>query len=349
MKFIDEVTVHVAGGDGGAGAVSWRREKFEPRGGPDGGDGGNGGAVIFVADPGLNTLIDFAYHPHIVADPGENGGSNQRHGADGADAVRQVPLGTQVYFDETLVADLSVTNARWVAARGGRGGKGNAFFKSATQQAPTHAQPGCAGERFSFRLILKSVADVGLVGLPNVGKSTLVATVTQALPKIADYPFTTLRPSLGVASAADGRRFVLADIPGLVPGAHEGKGLGLKFLQHIERTKTLAHLLDVTTAPDGGSLLDSEHLQSDDAVAKLVFEQFELIDRELQLFSTELAQRRRLIVFTKGDLPANRRAHELTHAAFEARGYQTVLISSATGDGLDSLKELLLEQIATGR
>ena len=220
MRFIDEAKVQVIAGKGGNGSVHWRREKYVPRGGPDGGNGGNGGAVVFVAETGLNTLIDFSFNPRILAENGGAGDANLREGARGKDAIRQVPVGTQVFFQEKLVADLSVPGARWVAARGGRGGKGNAHFKSANRQAPDFAQPGQSGEEFDFRLVLKSVADVGLVGFPNAGKSTLVSTITRSHPKVADYPFTTLRPSLGVVLAGERERFVMADIPGIIPAKH---------------------------------------------------------------------------------------------------------------------------------
>jgi GTPase len=336
MRFIDEVRVVVSGGNGGAGAKSWRREKFVPRGGPDGGDGGNGGAVLFVAEPGLNTLIDFSFSPQIRAENGTAGEANCRHGRDGTDTICKVPVGTQVYDGDSLTADLSAIGACWIAARGGRGGKGNTFFKSATNQAPDYAQPGCAGEIRELRLVLKSVADVGLVGLPNVGKSTLVSAVSKAHPKIADYPFTTLRPSLGVVLVADGKRFVIADIPGLVPGAHLGKGLGLRFLQHIERTSVLAQLIDISTELHG--LKDDEAAAKDEDLVRMAMAQFDALDEELRLFSESLATKPRIVIFSKADLPQSKQAYILTKPIFAGRGIESLLLSSHTGEGLENFK-----------
>lgn len=341
MRFIDEAKVQVCAGSGGAGAVSWRRESHTPHGGPDGGDGGNGGAVVLLADNNLNTLIDYSFQPLINAENGKNGEANLRTGADGKDVVCKVPLGTQVFFKEELVADLSQEGARWIAARGGRGGKGNAFFKSATNQAPKRAQPGFAGEEFEFRLVLKSVADVGLLGLPNVGKSTLVSAISEAHPRIADYPFTTVRPSLGVVLLGESRRFVIADIPGLLPGAHEGKGLGLQFLRHVERTKTLAHLIDMSAGGKGTwAHIDPEELEEEEIISEAL-EQFDAIDQELRLYSEELAERPRLVVFSKADLPITSLAATLAKSAFESRGHEVFEISSQTGAGLNALKERL--------
>ncbi len=338
MKFIDEARVRAAGGDGGPGKISWRREKFVPLGGPDGGDGGSGGAVIFVTDPGLNTLIDFAFSPQLNAESGAPGDANQRHGRDGADCVCRVPVGTQVYRGEELVADLSSPNSCWIAARGGRGGKGNAYFKAPTNQAPDFAQPGRAGEIHELRLVLKSVADAGLVGLPNTGKSTLVAAVSKAHPKIADYPFTTLRPSLGVVVAGELGKFVLADIPGLIPGAHTGKGLGLRFLQHVERTAVLAQLIDIYSSA-GESFLGSE--PDDQHLIDAAITQYQAIDDELRLFSPELSAKPRLIVFSKADLPHTKRAYELCLEFFQGKNLPVMLISSHTGLGLDEFKHSL--------
>lgn len=344
MRFIDEVSIRVYGGNGGSGAVSWRREKYLPRGGPDGGDGGNGGAVIFETDPGLNTLIDISFNPEIRAESGGSGEANARTGRSGADRMVRLPVGTQVFYHDKLAADLDTPSSRWIAARGGRGGKGNLFFKSATNQSPDFAQPGRAGEAREFRLILKSVADVGVVGLPNVGKSTLVSSISKAQPKIADYPFTTLAPSLGVVLVDDERRFVIADIPGLIPGAHEGKGLGVTFLQHIERTSVLAHLIDVSLEiPAETGTLDDEQL----SISAL--RQFELIDRELELFSPVVHAKPRLVVFSKADLEVSRSAFSAAQAQFERLGLETVLISSSTGEGLDLLKERLARKVQEER
>jgi len=247
MKFLDQARVYVRSGNGGAGALSFRREKFIEFGGPDGGDGGRGGDVVVEVVDGLNTLIDFRYQQHFKAKTGGHGMGKNRAGARGADAVLRVPAGTQVFEEdgETLIADLTEVGQRVVIARGGNGGFGNAHFKSSTNRAPRRANPGQEGEERTIWLRLKLIADAGLVGLPNAGKSTFLATVSAAKPKIADYPFTTLDPGLGVV-AIDGREFVLADIPGLIEGAHEGAGLGDRFLGHIERCRVLLHLVDAT-------------------------------------------------------------------------------------------------------
>ncbi len=247
MKFLDEAKIYIQSGAGGNGCVSFRREKFIEFGGPNGGDGGRGGDVIARAVDGLNTLIDYRYQQHHKAGRGGNGMGKDRHGANGKDIVLKVPVGTQIYEEdgETLIADLDRTGAEVVLARGGNGGFGNAHFKSSTNRAPRHANPGQPAEERTIRLRLKLIADAGLVGLPNAGKSTFLAAVSAARPKIADYPFTTLHPQLGVVSV-DGREFVLADIPGLIEGAHEGAGLGDRFLGHIERCRVLLHLVDGT-------------------------------------------------------------------------------------------------------
>ncbi|NWG24580.1 MAG: GTPase ObgE [Pseudorhodoplanes sp.] len=247
MKFLDEAKVYIQSGAGGNGCVSFRREKFIEFGGPNGGDGGRGGDVIVEAVDGLNTLIDYRYQQHFKAKRGGNGMGKDRHGANGADVVLKVPVGTQIYEEdgETLLADLEKIGDRVVLARGGNGGFGNAHFKTSTNRAPRHANPGQPGEERTIRLRLKLIADAGLVGLPNAGKSTFLATVSAARPKIADYPFTTLHPQLGVVGV-DGREFVLADLPGLIEGAHEGVGLGDRFLGHVERCRVLLHLVDGT-------------------------------------------------------------------------------------------------------
>src|SRR5208282_977404 len=252
MKFLDEAKVYIRSGDGGNGCMSFRREKFIEFGGPNGGDGGKGGDVIAEAVEGLNTLIDYRYQQHFFAKNGGGGMGKDRHGANGADSVLKVPVGTQIYEEdgETLLADLTERGQRAVLARGGNGGFGNAHFKSSTNRAPRRANPGQPGEEQTIRLRLKLIADAGIIGLPNAGKSTFLAAVSAAKPKIADYPFTTLHPQLGVVNA-DGREFVLADIPGLIEGAHEGVGLGDRFLGHVERCRVLLHLVD-GTAEDAG-------------------------------------------------------------------------------------------------
>src|ERR1700729_4484542 len=253
MKFLDEAKVYIRSGDGGNGCVSFRREKFIEYGGPNGGDGGSGGDVVAETVDGLNTLIDYRYQQHFTAKNGRGGMGKDRHGANGADMVLKVPIGTQIYEEdgETLLADFTAVGERIVLAQGGNGGFGNARFKSSTNRAPRHANPGQPGTELTIRLRLKLIADAGVVGLPNAGKSTFLAAVSAAKPKIADYPFTTLHPQLGVVGI-DGREFVLADIPGLIEGAHEGVGLGDRFLGHVERCRVLLHLID-GTAEDAGA------------------------------------------------------------------------------------------------
>jgi GTP-binding protein len=253
MKFLDEAKIYIQSGAGGNGCISFRREKFIEFGGPNGGDGGRGGSVIAECVDGLNTLIDYRFQQHFKAKSGGGGMGKDRHGANGADMILKVPLGTQIYEEdgETLLADLTALGQRVVLAKGGNGGFGNAYFKSSTNQAPRHANPGQPGEERTIRLRLKLIADAGIIGLPNAGKSTFLASVSAARPKIADYPFTTLHPQLGVF-AVDGREFVLADLPGLIEGAHEGVGLGDRFLSHTERCRVLLHLVD-GTGEDAGA------------------------------------------------------------------------------------------------
>lgn len=350
MRFKDEAIVRVVAGNGGAGSVHWRREKYIPKGGPDGGDGGAGGAVIFVADEGINTLIDFSFNPVICAEDGQGGMAARAAGKDGEDKIVPVPVGTQVFYKDQLVADLDRPKARWVAARGGRGGKGNEHFKSPTRTAPDFAQPGEKGEEHELKLILKSVADVGLVGYPNVGKSTLISAITRAEPLVADYPFTTIQPNLGVVEATDGRKYVIADIPGLISGAHQGRGLGITFLKHIERTHVLLQLIDVCTGKDGSSLVYtlSESI-SDEELAKLAIEQFETIDSELRQFSAELAEFPRLIVFSKSDLPYAARALQASEKYFADKGFSCMLISASGGSGLSELKTSLADLVFKNR
>src|SRR5688572_25830888 len=253
--FVDEVDIHVTAGDGGRGCLSFRREKFVPRGGPDGGDGGLGGSVYIVASPRKNTLIDFRYHPEFEAGRGQHGQGSNKTGFSAPDLEIEVPIGTLVFEKDPAdpaavqrLADLTEPGQRVLVARGGRGGRGNAKFVSSTNRAPRRVEPGEAGEERFLRLQLKLLADVGLVGFPNAGKSTLIARISAARPKIADYPFTTLTPNLGVVTLSDDRSFVVADVPGLIRGAHAGQGLGDRFLRHIERTKVLIHLVDISSA-----------------------------------------------------------------------------------------------------
>ncbi len=350
MKFKDEVNIQVFGGDGGNGVVHWRREKYVPRGGPDGGDGGCGGAVILVSDENLNTLLDLAYNPHIRAGHANDGAGSLSTGRDGEDRVVKVPVGTQVFYQDKLVADLAIPRARWVAARGGMGGKGNNFFKNATQQAPHFAQPGRKGESYEFHLILKSVADVGLVGLPNVGKSTLIAALSNARPVIADYPFTTLVPNLGTVMIDSEHSFVIADVPGLIPEAHLGKGLGHTFLRHLERTTVLAQLIDVTTNLDGTRHnFVYEEAVTDEELVRIVNEQFDIIHNELGSFSQDLLDLKRVIVFSKADVPASTRAFEITHKRFEKLGYPVHLVAAKTAIGLEEITTTLSDMVTESR
>src|SRR5207244_10365616 len=291
MKFVGEVEVRVAAGDGGRGCVSVRREKYVPRGGPDGGDGGDGGDVVLAVDPGLATLVDLSYPQHLRAGRGEHGRGKDQHGACGADLVLRVPPGTLVYDAETeeLLADLRTAGERAVVARGGRGGRGNMHFATPTNRAPRRAEPGTPGEQRALRLELRVLADAGLLGFPNVGKSTLVRAISAARPKVADYPFTTLVPHLGVVGCGEGRSFVVADVPGLIPGAHRGEGLGDRFLRHLLRTRLLLHLIDLSGL-SGRDPLDD----------------FEAINREIALFDAELAARPQIVVGNKLDLAESR-------------------------------------------
>lgn len=328
--FVDEVTIRVRGGDGGNGAVSFRREKHVPRGGPDGGDGGRGGDVCFVANQNLTTLVDFRFKPEYKLDRGGQGGANNRHGKNGVDVVLRVPVGTLVTDTETgdVIADLVRHDQREVVARGGRGGRGNAHFVSSTHQTPRFSERGEPAEERGLRLELKLLADVGLIGFPNVGKSTLIAKISAARPKIADYPFTTLVPNLGVVSIEPGRSFVVADIPGLVEGAHEGAGLGHQFLRHIERTRLLVHLLDVS----GLTGRDAAH-------------DFEVINGELSAYSERLASLPQWVVLNKTDMPDAASIAPPIAADLTARGYRVFSLSGLTGDGVSGLVYSLAEAL----
>jgi len=330
MKFLDQAKVYIRSGDGGAGSVSFRREKFIEMGGPDGGDGGKGGDVWVEAVDGLNTLIDYRYQQHFKAATGGHGMGRLRAGANARDVVLKVPAGTQILEEdnETVIADLANAGDRVRIARGGNGGFGNAYFKSATNRAPRHANPGQEGEERWIWLRLKLIADVGLLGLPNAGKSTLLAAVSAAKPKIADYPFTTLHPQLGVVQAA-GSSFVLADIPGLIEGAHEGHGLGTRFLGHVERCTVLLHLIDAT---------------GDDPVKA-----YRVIRKELRAYSPALAEKPEIIAFNKIDaVPDGELAARL--ADFRKRIRKTpVLMSGATGRGVSDVMKKLLTVVETGK
>ncbi len=327
MRFIDQVTIYVRSGHGGAGSVAFRREKYVPKGGPAGGNGGQGGSVILQADQHLYTLLDLRYNPHQRAPRGEGGQGNNRAGKDGRDLVLRVPCGTIARISDSgdLLGEVIQHNDQLILARGGRGGKGNTFFKSATRQVPRYAQPGEPGEEKTILLELKMLADVGLVGFPNAGKSTLVASVSAARPKIADYPFTTLTPSPGVVCVDEYESFVIADIPGIIEGASEGKGLGLRFLKHIERNAVLLFLIPVS---------------SDDMVVE-----FERLLQELHNYDPKLSKKRRLIALSKADLlPRDRHADYLDQVRRRFGSKEDVfLISAAANFGLDILKRELWE------
>ena len=332
--FVDEVDIHVVAGNGGKGALSFRREKYVPRGGPDGGDGGAGGSVYIVATPRKNTLVDFRFHPEFEAEKGQHGQGSNKTGQDGEDLEIEVPIGTFVYerspgAGTQLVADLTEAGQRVLIARGGRGGMGNARFATSTNRAPRRTQPGEPGEERFLRLELKLLADVGLVGFPNAGKSTLIARISAARPKIADYPFTTLTPNLGVVSMSGDRSFVVADVPGLIEGAHAGHGLGHQFLRHVERTKVLIHLVDVSGA-SGRDPVDD----------------FETINKELRLFDPKVADKPQIVAANKIDaLDDPERLKALERRVKEA-GLPFLKISAVTGEGVDLLLEATWREIA---
>ncbi len=322
MKFLDEAKVYIRSGDGGAGCVSFRREKFIEFGGPDGGDGGKGGDVVVMCVDGLNTLIDYRYQQHFKAKTGGHGMGRNRHGANGAAAVLKVPAGTQVFAEdgETLIADLTRVGQSVRIAKGGNGGFGNAHFKSSTNRAPRRANPGQPGEEMVILLRLKLIADAGLVGLPNAGKSTFLSVVTAAKPKIADYPFTTLHPGLGVVRS-DGREFVLADIPGLIEGAHEGHGLGDRFLGHVERCRVLLHLVDAT----------SEHAG----------QAYKTVRAELKAYGQGLAEKPEIVALSKADALDETALKEQAARLRRAARRAPLILSSATGRGVtDALRAL---------
>ncbi|MBX3408345.1 MAG: GTPase ObgE [Phycisphaeraceae bacterium] len=332
--FVDTALITVRAGDGGAGAVSFRREKFDPKGGPDGGNGGDGGSVIFVAEEGMSTLFDFRHQRLWSAQPGDPGGRKQCSGSAGADLEIKVPPGTLVYNHDTgeIMHDIRPGD-RVVVAKGGRGGFGNEHFKRSTNQTPRTAEPGEAGEQFNVRLELKLIADVGIVGKPNAGKSTLLAALTAATPKIANYPFTTLSPQLGVAELDGTRRIVLADIPGLIEGASQGAGLGHDFLRHIERTRILLHLVEL--APEDGTN---------------PAENYRVIRAELAGYSRELAERREIIVFNKADLftteeERRQAVNDLCRELDLVPERDALVISGASRLGLTELLERLWKEL----
>jgi GTP-binding protein len=339
MRFVDHCRVKVLAGDGGNGAVAFRREKFVPFGGPAGGDGGRGGDVVFVGDAGLSTLLDFTHTRVLRADRGEHGRGKDCHGHAGADRVERVPLGTQLRDAATgeLFADVTEHEQRLIVARGGRGGRGNIHFASPHDRAPRRAEKGEPGEAREIDLDLKVLADAGVIGFPNTGKSTFVAAVSAARPKIADYPFTTLTPTLGVVEIGGGRRaggssFAIADIPGLIPGASEGVGLGIQFLRHIERTRVLLHLVSLDPGEGREPLAD-----------------YRAIRKELTRYSPELAERPELVALSKADLPEVRAAYPALKRRFARAKVRLHLVSAASGDGTQAVLAELWRTVSDQR
>ena len=341
MRFIDEARIDVEAGNGGNGCVSFRREKYIPKGGPDGGDGGRGGDIILVGDVQKGTLLDLRYQRLYRAPKGGNGAGKDRTGAASEDIRISVPLGTEVWFmppegepgEPFMGGEILQDGAAMVVAKGGRGGKGNAHFASSTNRTPRFAQPGEEGESVSLKLVLKMIAEVALIGLPNAGKSTLISTLSAARPKVAAYPFTTLQPNLGIMKVGDYRQIVIADIPGLVSDAHLGTGLGTRFLRHIERTKTLVHLLSVAEHRDCQALLKA----------------YEIVTRELRLYSDKLVERESLVVLSQTDTMEAEQLAELIHEFRQSpamAGRKLTAVSAATGAGLTELKRDLVECLA---
>lgn len=325
--FIDQAEIEVKAGDGGDGAVTFRREKYVPKGGPSGGNGGKGGNVIIQAFSNLNTLLDFKYKRKYLADDGAIGGSSLKDGKNGKDILIKVPIGTIVkdLVSEKIIADLDEDGKIIIIAKGGRGGKGNSNFATSTNQAPRFAENGKKGELKKIILELKLIADVGIIGFPNAGKSTLISVISSAKPKIADYPFTTLEPNLGIVYYKDYKSFTVADIPGIIEGAHEGKGLGLKFLRHIERTKILLFLIEIT----------SENIEKD----------YKVLLNELKQYSKKLAERKKIIALSKSDLISKKNLEKITRKKISKEDIPIIPISAVTNEGipvlLDKLWELL--------
>lgn len=330
MKFIDEATITVKSGNGGPGCVSFRRERFIERGGPDGGDGGNGGSVILKVHPGKRTLFDLRRQKHIRAKNGVPGQGKQRHGKNGEDCLVEVPAGTLVTDADTgsLIVDMTEPGQHFVVAKGGMGGRGNKRFATSTNRAPRHAQTGTPGTELNLKLELKLLADVGIIGLPNAGKSTLISRISSARPKIANYPFTTLTPSLGMVEPEFGEPFAVADIPGIIEGAHDGTGLGVRFLKHVERTGILIHLIDISEI-DPASPLGA----------------YELINRELAMYSQTLARKEQIVVLNKIDLTGSEEKIELFKAACKAS--LILSISAATGRGTKALISIIAQKIGS--
>ncbi len=328
MKFLDEAFITVQSGDGGRGCVSFRREKFIPRGGPDGGDGGKGGDVIFKSSSHRRTLYPFRFKRELKAQNGFYGQGKRKTGKKGDDLIIEIPPGTLIIDEETneLINDFTQPGEIYIIAEGGRGGQGNSRFKSSTHRAPRFAQPGEPGHFLKLKLELKLLADVGLIGLPNAGKSTLISVISSATPKIADYPFTTLTPTLGVVQAGWGEPFVVADIPGLIEGAHKGVGLGTRFLRHIERTRVLVHLIDISTIDPQNPLAE-----------------YETINRELANYSAQLMEKPQLVVLNKMDLPGTKEAARAFQAAVKDR--EMLQISAVTHKGVDNLTSMMIQYL----
>ena len=323
MKFLDQVKIYIKAGNGGDGSPSFRREKFIEYGGPDGGDGGKGGSVILRAEQNLNTLIDFRYQQHHKAKRGENGAGQNRTGKSGEDLILRVPLGTQVFEEDnkTLIYDFTKINEEFTAAAGGKGGLGNTRFKSSTNRAPRKFTKGTQGEEFTIWLQLKTIADIGIIGLPNAGKSSLLASVTNANPKIANYQFTTLNPNLGVASYDD-KEITIADIPGLIEGAHKGTGLGTQFLKHVERCKSLLHMIDIT---------------NDD-----IKKSYNQVKNELKNYSTQLSKKKELIVLNKTDLIDKKKVKEIVNNFSKNTKFEVITMSTLEKKTISKIKAKLI-------
>ena len=330
--FIDHAKIFVQAGAGGNGCVSFRREKYVPRGGPDGGDGGDGGSVILEVSPSLSTLVGFRYRRHLRAVRGQHGKGSNKAGRSGKDLIVPVPPGTEVVEDDFLLADLTRPGSRWMAAKGGRGGRGNSHFASSTHQTPLEAEPGEPGQERWITLELKLLAEVGLIGFPNVGKSTLISRISAARPKIADYPFTTLVPNLGVADLGDFRSFVVADIPGLIEGAHQGHGLGIQFLRHVERTKILVHLIDPTPQEGRDPLSD-----------------WRIINTELREYRAGLEGKPQIVALTKMDMRPDPERYASLRKECRKQGIPFHRISAVSGEGIGELAEAIWSQLAPFR
>jgi GTP-binding protein len=326
MKFLDQVKIYIKAGNGGDGSPSFRREKFIEFGGPDGGDGGKGGSIILKSEQNLNTLIDFRYQQHHKAQRGENGSGQNRSGKSGKDLILKVPLGTQIFEEDnkTLLYDFTKIGEEFIAASGGKGGLGNTRFKSSTNRAPKKFTKGAIGEEFTIWLQLKTIADIGIIGLPNAGKSSLLAAITNATPKIANYEFTTLNPNLGVASY-DNREITIADIPGLIEGAHEGTGLGTKFLKHIERCKSILHLIDIT----------NENLNKS----------YNQVKNELKNYSSQLMKKKELIVLNKTDLMNEETTKKIVKEFSKNKNCEVLTLSTIKKESISKIKAKLISYV----